>query len=130
MITVGAAFLGRHDGRGPRSDGERPPGGAGRRWVVHGRRNWPVWVAGGYAVAVLATSVWVQVAASGAEDASFAGIWLVALTIPGSLLALLVLPGEVGSLVEFTVVGLLQAWGTWYLLSRRRARRDRTSVRG
>ena len=97
---------------------------------MDGRRNWPLWVAGVYAVAVLATTVWVQVAASGAEDASFAGIWLIALTIPGSLLALLVIPGELGSLVEFTVVGLLQALGTWYLLERLRIRRAGRPARG
>ena len=96
---------------------------------MDGRRNWPLWVAGAYAVAVLATTVWVQVAAAGAEDASFAGIWLVALTIPGSLVALLVLPGELGSLLEITAVGLLQAVGTWWLLSRWRARRARRAPR-
>ena len=97
---------------------------------MDGRRNWPVWVAGAYAVAVLAVSVWVQVAAAGAEDASFAGVFLLALTVPGSLLALLVLPGELGSLVVFTVVGLLQAVGTWYLLERLRTRRARHPARG
>jgi len=97
---------------------------------MDGRRRWPVWVAGAYAVAVLATTVWVQVANSGAEDASFAGIWLIALTIPGSLLALLVVPGELDSLLEFTAVGLLQAVGTWYLLERLRARRAGRPARG
>ena len=96
---------------------------------MDGRRNWPLWVAGAYAVAVLATTVWVQVAAAGAEDASFAGIWLIALTIPGSLLALLVVPGELDSLLEFTVVGLLQAVGTWWLLSRWSERRAGRSAR-
>jgi len=95
-----------------------------------GRGRWPLWVAGAYAVAVLATSVWVQVAVAGAADASFAGIWLIALTVPGSLLGLLVLPGELGSLVEFTVIGLLQAWGTWYLLERSRSRRAGRPARG
>ncbi|MGY1855758.1 SCO4225 family membrane protein [Modestobacter sp. SYSU DS0290] len=97
---------------------------------MDGRRNWPVWVAGAYAVAVLATTVWVQVAAAGAEDASFAGIWLLALTLPGSLLALLLVPGELGSLLIFTVVGLLQAAGTWWLLTRLRIRRADRPVRG
>ncbi|MBB3676736.1 hypothetical protein FHX36_002471 [Modestobacter versicolor] len=90
---------------------------------MDGRRRWPVWVAGGYALAVLATTVWVQVAAAGADDASLAGVWLIALTVPGSLLGLLLIPGELGSLVVFTVIGLLQAWGTWYLLERVRVRR-------
>ena len=45
---------------------------------MDGRRRWPVRVAGAYAVAVLATTGWVLVASSGAEDASFAGIWLIA----------------------------------------------------
>ncbi|MGY1843257.1 SCO4225 family membrane protein [Modestobacter sp. SYSU DS0875] len=96
---------------------------------MNGRRDWPVWVAGAYAVAVLATAAWVQVTASGAEDASFAGIWLLALTLPGSLL-LLLLPGELGSLLTFTVVGLLQAVGTWWLLTRLRVRRAGRPARG
>ncbi|WP_369140634.1 SCO4225 family membrane protein [Modestobacter versicolor] len=87
------------------------------------RHGWPVRVAGGYALAVLLTTVWVQVAAAGAEDASLAGVWLIALTVPGSLVGLLALPGELGSLLVFTLIGLLQAWGTWYLLERLRARR-------
>jgi hypothetical protein len=80
-------------------------------------------VAGGYALAVLLTTVWVQVATAGAEDASLAGIWLIALTVPGSLVGLLVVPGELGSLLVFSAIGLLQAWGTWYLLERLRTRR-------
>ena len=88
---------------------------------MDGRRGWPAVLAGVYAVAVLATAVWVGAATS--EDGSFAGIWLIALTLPGSVPVLL-LPGE-GTvvLVLLAVVGLLQALGTWWLLTRFRLRR-------
>jgi hypothetical protein len=89
---------------------------------MDGRRSWPVWVAGAYAVAVLATAVWVGLAAG--ADGGLAGVWLILLTLPGSPLAL-VLPGEgVVVLVSLVVVGLLQALGTWFLLERLRARRS------
>ena len=84
------------------------------------RRGRPAVVAGVYAVAVLATAVWVGAATS--EDGSFAGIWLIALTLPGSVPVLL-LPGEGAVvLVLLAVVGLLQALGTWWLLERLRRR--------
>jgi len=87
---------------------------------VDGRRGWPAVVAGVYAVAVVAVAVWVGLASS--EDGSFAGVWLIALTLPGSVLALL-LPGEgTAVLVLLVVVGLLQAVGTWWLLERLRRR--------
>ena len=71
-------------------------------------------IAGGYAVAVLGVAVFVVLARG------FAGVWLVLLTLPSSLLVQFV-PAE-GDLYVLclTLGGLAQAWLLWIALRGRR----------
>ena len=64
-------------------------------------------VAGGYALVVLAVAVFVEIAEG------LAGIWLVAITLPGSLLTQFVPAQGRMWLLLLTSVGLAQAWLLW-----------------
>ncbi|NHC47429.1 SCO4225 family membrane protein [Motilibacter aurantiacus] len=78
-------------------------------------------IAAAYALVVVVVAVGVAVATR--EPGSFAGIWVLVVTLPGSLLALPTgLQGD-AMLVLLTLLGLLQALVVYLLLARVAARR-------
>jgi uncharacterized membrane protein HdeD (DUF308 family) len=78
-----------------------------------------------YAAAVVAAGLLVLVVSVLQDGDGLVAIWLITLTLPLSVLAL-VTPAEGGVMLGLLVgAGLLQAWGLW-LLAARRARRRAT----
>ena len=71
-------------------------------------------ISGGYAVAVLGVAVFVAVARG------LAGVWLVLLTLPSSLLVQFVPADGTVYLLCLTLGGLAQAWLLWLALRGRR----------
>jgi uncharacterized membrane protein HdeD (DUF308 family) len=79
-----------------------------------------------YAAAVVAAGLLVLVVSVLQDGDGLVAIWLIALTLPLSVLAL-VTPAQGAAMLALLVgAGLLQAWGLW-LLATRRARRRATA---
>jgi hypothetical protein len=82
-----------------------------------------------YAAAVVAAGLLVLVVSVLQDGDGLVAIWLIALTLPLAVLAL-VTPAQGAAMLALLVgAGLLQAWGLW-LLATRRARRRATEPHG
>lgn len=82
-----------------------------------------------YAAAVVAAGLLVLVVSVLQDGDGLIAIWLITLTLPLSVLAL-VTPWEGAGLLGLLVgAGLLQAWGMWLLAARRARRRATDPVR-
>ncbi|MCC3775066.1 SCO4225 family membrane protein [Streptomyces sp. UNOB3_S3] len=76
-------------------------------------------IAGGYAALVMAVTVFVVIAGI-LGPGSLAGVWLVVVTLPVSVL-LQPVPAEGSAFIALLVLGgLLQSWALWILLRGRR----------
>lgn len=74
------------------------------------------WLAYGYAGLVVVVAIAVAVMlAQPSPDANFAGVWLIVVTLPLSLLAIMLPVQGTAALVVLTVTGLVQAALLWLI---------------
>lgn len=82
-----------------------------------------------YATAVVAAGLLVLVVSVLQDGDGLIAIWLITLTLPLSVFALITPWEDAGLLGLLVGVGLLQAWGMWLLTTRRARRRATEPVR-